>query len=404
MTRSRAAEPMRWSDTLSRQRQHGRASVELRQARGDGHAQVFLTGRARPGGSLRRAAGELFEETASELAERGVEVLKEKVYGRLDARAEILAARRSALAAAGLDETIPCSFIQGTPIERDDFAGAQIWGVIPRDPRIELATTESGRLWRGSDYSVLCVSGIDGLGAGSGEEIGVSGEARRMFLAAEAALAREGFGFHDVRRTWIYLRRILDWYGEFNRVRSAFFSERGIGDGHQRPFPASTGIQGTRAGEECTIDLLAAKGPGVRAKPVLASSRQGRAFDYGSAFSRAMELEIDGARLIFVSGTASIDGSGASLHRGLPQAQAAETLLAISALLEERGARLSDIAHATLFLKAPEALGAYREAGRLLGIAEIPMLPVVADVCRPELEIEIEAIAVLARQRTETSP
>lgn len=392
------------SDTSQRNRREGRASVEVRQVEGSGHAQVFLTGRPRPDGPLSRAAGELFEETAAQLALRGVEVLQEKVYGRLESREKILEARRSALAVAGLDETVPCSFVQGIPIERDEFAGVQIWGIVSRGPGIDVTTTESGRLWRGPDFSVLCVPGIDGLGAGRGERNGVSEEARRMFLSAERAIEREGFAFHDVQRTWIYLKRILDWYGEFNRVRTACFAERGIGAGPERPFPASTGIQGTKAGEECTIDLLAAKGPGVRATPVLRSGRQGRAFEYGSAFSRAMELGIDGARLVLVSGTASIDGSGASVHHGCPQAQAVETLLCISALLEERGARLSDIALATLFVKTPEVLGAYREAVRLLGIAEIPALPVVADVCRPELEVEIEAIAVVLPQRREDSP
>ena len=36
--------------------------------------------------------------------------------------------------------------------------------------------------------------------------------------------------------------RILDWYGDFNRTRDAFFSSRGIFDGL---VPASTGMAGS---------------------------------------------------------------------------------------------------------------------------------------------------------------
>lgn len=115
-------------------------------------------------------------------------------------------------------------------------------------------------------------------------------------------------------------------------------------------------------------------------------------------------LEIDGVHAVHVSGAASIDASGASLHRGCPQAQIVETLLCVGALLEACGASLRDVGLATLFCKTPAVLHAYREVGRLLGMSELPVVPVVADVCRPELLVEIDALAFVPRGAPEVAP
>ena len=37
-----------------------------------------------------------------------------------------------------------------------------------------------------------------------------------------------GMSFGNVMRTWFYLDRILEWYHEFNHVRTAFFRERKV--------------------------------------------------------------------------------------------------------------------------------------------------------------------------------
>ncbi len=375
--------------------------LDVRLAEGGGHAQALLTGRPCGDGPLESAATGLWRDLAATMAEHGIAPLQEKVYGRLAARRAILAARHAALAAAGLDPATPCTFHEGLPVERDDLAGVQLWGVAPRAPGVAVATTARGaRRWHGPGYRVLHVSGVLG-GAPGGA--GAPGCARAMFEAAERALVAEGFGFRDVCRTWITLRRLLDWYGEFNGVRNAFFAERAVGAA-PHAFPASTGIQGTSTGEECAMDLLAVGGPGVRVTPIRTTRRQGGAADYGSAFSRAMEVELDGVRTVLVSGTASVGRSGESLHAGQPQAQVVETLLCIGALLEGRGASLRDIGLATLYCKTPEVLAAYREAVRLLCLPALPVVPVVADICRPELLVEIEAVAFVPPRQEERTP
>jgi enamine deaminase RidA (YjgF/YER057c/UK114 family) len=131
---------------------------------------------------------------------------------------------------------------------------------------------------------------------------------------------------------------------------------------------------------------------------VMQSSRQPPAASYGSAFARAAVWEWGGWKTVFISGTASIDAAGATVHADDPEAQCVETLLNVAALLEEQGGSLEDVVMATLFCKDRAALDAYRGVTRLLGI-RLPTLAVRADVCRSDLLVEIEAVAVVRRAR-----
>ena len=74
----------------------------------------------------------------------------------------------------------------------------------------------------------------------------------------------------------------------------------------------------------------------------LHNRRQNEATEYGSAFARAMEVVIGDSRLVFVSGTASIDDHGATVHVGDFETQTRYTLEAVAALLDGAGARLLD--------------------------------------------------------------
>ncbi|HUW35537.1 MAG TPA: RidA family protein, partial [Planctomycetota bacterium] len=51
-------------------------------------------------------------------------------------------------------------------------------------------------------------------------------QARQVFERIEQALAAAGMTFSNVVRTWMYISRIPEWYGQFNDVRTQFFRER----------------------------------------------------------------------------------------------------------------------------------------------------------------------------------
>jgi enamine deaminase RidA (YjgF/YER057c/UK114 family) len=64
-------------------------------------------------------------------------------------------------------------------------------------------------------------------------------------------------------------------------------------------------------------------------------------------------------------------------------------------LLGQEGAGLADICAATVFVKRPEYAEVFRQVAADRGLADLPAVCVVADVCREELLFEIDAEAIV---------
>src|ERR1035438_9349416 len=69
------------------------------------------------------------------------------------------------------------------------------------------------------------------------------------------------------------------------------------------------------------------------------------AYDYSkpSSFSRGMRIDLNGLAILLISGTASIDENGVSVHAGDFRGQMRRTFFNITALLEAEGATWKDI-------------------------------------------------------------
>jgi enamine deaminase RidA (YjgF/YER057c/UK114 family) len=347
------------------------------------------------------AARGLMTGAAALLQERRLTPILEKLFASKELHDPLRIARANVLRERGLDPTTPFTLLEGAPADGPGFAGLQIMAVSTAEGEPDVSTVPGagavgGRLWRGTDMRLLHLARVRGQDRGALPRT-VTEQAERMFANARAALASHGFSYGDAARTWIYFARLLDWYGEFNRVRTAHHARLAEGHGlSAHPFPASTGIEGRQTDEECFMDVLAVQpGPGAAVRVLHGSARQRQAFDYGSAFSRGVVIEAGGRRAIHVSGTASIDAGGRSVHVGDADAQVAETLLNVAALLEPEGAKLSDIASAVIYCKDREASLAVDRVQRLLQLPSFPAIKLRADVCRPELLVEVEAVALL---------
>jgi enamine deaminase RidA (YjgF/YER057c/UK114 family) len=126
------------------------------------------------------------------------------------------------------------------------------------------------------------------------------------------------------------------------------------------------------------------------------------AYDYAkpSSFSRGMRIDLNGLTILLISGTASIDEYGVSLHIGDFRAQMRRTYYNITALLEAEGATWKDIVRTTCYLRDMERdYAAFNEERteffREQGLDPLPASTgIQAILCRPELLIEIEAIAM----------
>jgi enamine deaminase RidA (YjgF/YER057c/UK114 family) len=126
------------------------------------------------------------------------------------------------------------------------------------------------------------------------------------------------------------------------------------------------------------------------------------AYDYRkpSSFSRGMRIDLNGLTILLISGTASIDEHGQSVHIGDFRAQMRRTFYNITALLEAEGATWKDIVRTTCYLRDIERdYAAFNEERtnfyREQGLDPLPASTgIQAILCRPELLIEIEAIAM----------
>ena len=126
------------------------------------------------------------------------------------------------------------------------------------------------------------------------------------------------------------------------------------------------------------------------------------AYDYSkpSSFSRGMRIDLNGLVILLISGTASIDENGKSVHVGDFRAQCQRTYENITALLEAEGATWKDIVRTSCYLRDIERdYAAFNEERttffREQGLHTAPASTgIQAILCRPELLIEIEAIAM----------
>jgi 2-iminobutanoate/2-iminopropanoate deaminase len=128
------------------------------------------------------------------------------------------------------------------------------------------------------------------------------------------------------------------------------------------------------------------------------------AYSYGSAFSRGLRIDLNGLSILLISGTASIDDQGNTVHVGDLRAQTRRTFNNITALLASEGATWKDVVRTTCYLRDierdykafnEERTGFYQEQ-------RLNPLPastgIQAILCRPDLLVEIEAIAMFRRE------
>jgi len=218
-------------------------------------------------------------------------------------------------------------------------------------------------------------------------------QAAEILHQMEDVLRVAGMKFSHVLRTWFYNDNILDWYRDFNGVRTQFFQEKGVFDGL---LPASTGVSGRNAvGAALIAGLIAMESKGGDVKAVEVSSPlQSPASGYGSSFSRAVELTVPDHRRVYVSGTASIDGEGKTVFLGDTVAQVQQTMQVVQAILESRDMDWSDVVRSLVYFKRTEDAPLFRQYLENHAIPRFPAVVVENDICRDNLLFEIEVDAI----------
>jgi enamine deaminase RidA (YjgF/YER057c/UK114 family) len=146
----------------------------------------------------------------------------------------------------------------------------------------------------------------------------------------------------------------------------------------------------------------------VEKRPVTNLTVLNEAYEYArpSSFSRGLRIDLGSLVILLISGTASIDENGQTVHVGDFRAQCRRTFHNITGLLEAEGATWHDIVRTSCYLRDidrdykefnEERSAFYREQ-------KLDPLPastgIQAKLCRPELLVEIEAIAMFRKKDT----
>src|SRR3984957_13784026 len=132
------------------------------------------------------------------------------------------------------------------------------------------------------------------------------------------------------------------------------------------------------------------------------------AYPKPSSFSRGMRIDLNRLVILLISGTASIDEAGKTVHVGDFRAQLRRTFANITGLLESEGATWKDIVRTTCYLRDierdyeafnEERTSFYQEQG----LDPLPASTgIQAILCRSDLLVEIEAIAMFRTGQAES--
>ena len=117
-------------------------------------------------------------------------------------------------------------------------------------------------------------------------------------------------------------------------------------------------------------------------------------------------LNVDLVLVLALDVSASVDERGHSVHPGDVRAQARRAFTNIRGLLESERADWHDVVRTTCYLADFRYYDEFNEVrNEFYAEEELDPLPastcVEARICRPELLVEIEAIAVIPQSRTE---
>ena len=142
----------------------------------------------------------------------------------------------------------------------------------------------------------------------------------------------------------------------------------------------------------------------VRKRAIRAPEVLNEASDYGSAFTRGVRLDFpNGMTHLIISGTASVGPNGETLYPGDFRAQCWRTFHNITRLLASENATWHDVVRTTCYLRDIERDYAQfnnirTEFYTALGLDPFPAsVGIQARICRSDLLVEIEALAVLCQ-------
>jgi enamine deaminase RidA (YjgF/YER057c/UK114 family) len=307
---------------------------------------------------------------------------------------------------------VPTSVIPEAPLN-----GSLVALEITIMPLLEIGQIEIKEV---NNIKYLVINSLNGkyiVGCGLGtilEKSDIQKQGNVAFDQMQQVLNNENISFGNVIRQWNYIKDIVGYTGEdqhyqiFNDIRSAYYKKATFKNG----YPSATGIGMSHNG--VIIDFIALvpvsdtniipiKSP-VQAdahqysENVLAQNTTSTAKKTTPKFERAKIVLNKNQGTIYVSGTAAIKGELSSDQFEIKQ-QTSLTIENIYQLVSNGNLTLQGINGS--FVATPQYFRVYiknRSDFKLVQdivskkLGKIPVLYVEADICRPELVVEIEGV------------
>ncbi len=295
----------------------------------------------------------------------------------------------------------PRAGLVDTPYPAIDIPNAVLGG----GPSVELWRSPEPVRVRHSGRFVCAENGTVLFGAAV-YPLGADLESDAVALYRELLTVAADCGYPAMQRLWNYLPDIngdqhgVERYKRFSAGRARGYEDQ-FGPPAEQHFPASTAIGTT--GDALVVTFLAAREPGQHVE----NPRQVSAFRYPSQYGEKSPSFARGTlspealgHAFLLSGTASVVGHE-SRHEGDVRRQLDETVRNIETLSEAVGAvsarpapNLARFDYVKTYLRRPSDFTAVRDAlAPRLGPSSSSVW-LEADICRAELLLEIEGLAL----------
>lgn len=366
----------------SRSQRHSRPGLTITTIERETYQEFHLTLQPLPG----EKPAEMVHRLSLALRIRNAAVVRHEVFGSNTVRGEVVSALKHEF--GRLDW--PIMWVEGLAVPGQSIAGMHIFAVAGTQvDTLDLDGRPIARIYNDGRARHCLLGEV----MPSNRTFSKADQCRQTFDQMEQILARADMKMTNVVRTWFFLEDILSWYELFNQIRNEFYRAQNVFGGLM---PASTGIGGTNPwGMKMIAGVWATEriSTEVTVDEVLSPMQQS-SLDYGSAFSRAVQITTPAGQRLFVSGTASIDKTGQSVHRGNIQKQIALTMDVVREILISKGLNFSDVTRATAYFKDIKDISVLQTWQREQGVDLFPVVAAQGEICRDELLFEIELDAV----------
>ncbi|MBN1129156.1 MAG: hypothetical protein JXA71_09225, partial [Chitinispirillaceae bacterium] len=197
-------------------------------------------------------------------------------------------------------------------------------------------------------------------------------------------------------RTWIFVRDIDNHYAGMVRARRDYFESIGLTS--KTRYIASTGIEGKSADPGALVCFDSLSIGNIREEQIVrmeAPRNLSSTIVYGVTFERGTRVRFGDRSHLYISGTASIDKTGATLYPCAVRKQVERTFDNLAALLAPHNATLENMQYLTIYLRNPKHYPFIQDILSERLPETMPVMAVEAPVCRPGWLFEVDGFGII---------